>query len=240
MAITPEHGGRKHVDETPAPFGSHERMNAHPADQVATRDLPPLALRAAFNPRSVNLEARTVDVIWSTGAKVLRGFFDRFWEELSMDPKHVRLARLDNSGGLLNSHNTYDLASRIGTIETGTVKIAKGGEGLATVRFSKRADVEPIFLDVKDGIIRDVSVGYRVYKFEKVEDVTEKIPTYRAIDWEPYEISLVAVGADPGAGVRSETPATLESCQFILPGSARGLSDADRNRFLRLARASRF
>jgi hypothetical protein len=62
-------------------------MATSPSDQIATRDLPPLALRAAFNPRSVNLEKRTVDVTWSTGAKVLRGYFDRFYEELSMDPR---------------------------------------------------------------------------------------------------------------------------------------------------------
>jgi hypothetical protein len=44
------------------------------------------------------------------------------------------------------------------------------------------------------------------------------IPVYRATDWEPYEISIVPMGADAGALVRSqETPMSepgLEGQEF--------------------------
>jgi HK97 family phage prohead protease len=214
-------------------------MNAHLADQIATRDLPPLALRGAFNPRSVNLEARTVEVTWSTGAKVLRGFFDRFYEELSMDARHVRLERLNGGAPVLNTHDNYDLRGVLGVVVEGTAK-TDGKRGLATVRFCQAEDdpeADQIFRKVTDGIIQNVSVGYRVNKFQKTDDVENKIPTYRAIDWEPFEISFVPVGADAGAGVRAHATGLATPCEFILPGTVRGLSDADRNRFLRLAHA---
>lgn len=209
-------------------------------DTVITRDLPPLTLRAAFAPSSVNADKRTVDLTWSIGAKVLRGYFDRFWEELSLDPKHVRLDRL-NSGraSLLNAHNSYDLGAVIGVVESARVD---GKAGTARIRFAKAEDdpeADRIFRKVTDGIIANVSVGYRVYKFEKTENVDDKIPTYRAIDWEPLEVSLVPIGADAGAHVRT-VEADRVDCQFITRDASPALlllADADRARRLRLAEA---
>ena len=207
-----------------------------------TRDLPPMTLRAAFNPRSVNLPKRTVELTWSTGAKVLRGYFDKFYEELSLDPKHVRLGRLNGGAPLLDAHNSYELRGVLGVVEGGTATV-DGKQGKAVVRFAKAEDdplADAIFRKVQDGIIQNVSVGYRVHKFEKIEDVEIKIPTYRAIDWEPYEVSLVPMGADAGAGVRGAAICELTTCEFVTSGLAASvLSDADRNRALFLARVRR-
>jgi HK97 family phage prohead protease len=210
---------------------------------VITRDIPPLSTRAAFAPRTINESARTVALTWSTGAKVLRGFFDPFYEELSLDPKHVRLGRLNGGAPLLEAHQGADLSSVLGVVVEGTARV-NGTEGTATVRFARSEDdrrADEIFRKVKDGIITNVSVGYRVLKFEKTDDA--KIPTYRAIDWEPFELSLVPIGADAGAGVRSEFAyrAGLErnDCLFIPAdggGLVNGITDAERN--LRLARAT--
>ena len=41
--------------------------------------------RASITPSSINAEHRTADVIFSTGSRVLRGVFERFYEELSLD-----------------------------------------------------------------------------------------------------------------------------------------------------------
>ena len=72
-----------------------------------------------------------------------------------------------------------------------------------------RDEVEPIWRDIESGIIRDVSVGYRVHRFERVAkaDCTDggQRALYRTVDWEPFEISAVAIDADPGAGMRAET-----------------------------------
>lgn len=175
-----------------------------PNQNEETREIPQLTLRASFRPDTLDEEKRTVEIVWSTGAKVLRGFYDRFWEELSLDPKHVRMDRLTSGRApLLNSHASYDLGSVLGVVESARLE---KGRGVARVRFAKAEDdpeADRIFRKVKDGICPNISVGYRVYTFEKTESVEEKIPTYRAVDWEPHEISLVAMPADAGAGVRS-------------------------------------
>jgi HK97 family phage prohead protease len=188
----------------------------------STIAVPPLALRAEVVPSSLDEEARTVKVTWTTGARVLRGFYDRFWEELSLDPKHVRLDRLNSGAPLLNSHDSFDLRGVIGVVEPGSVALQKK-KGTATVRFARAEDdpeADKIFRKVADKIITNVSVGYRIHKMEKVEDGDDKIPVYRAVDWEPHEISMVPIGADAGAGVRAvdddgPNRTDLNKCVFV-------------------------
>lgn len=161
--------------------------------------------RALFVPESVNAEARTVEVIWSTGARVARyGFDGAYMEELSMDPQSIRMGRLNGGAPLLNSHGANSLTDVVGVVERAWVE---GGEGRAVVRFSSRDDVEPIFRDVRDGILRNISVGYRIWKTEESND--GNLTVKRAVDWEPHELSLVPIPADAGAQVRSEE--TLET-----------------------------
>lgn len=171
--------------------------------KTETRQVSPLSLRASLS--SVNLEKRTVELVWTTGAKVLRSsWFDgQFWEELSVDAAHVRMGRLNNGAPFLANHDGYDVARQLGVVMSARLE---NGKGTATVRFAKAEDdpeADKVFRKIADGIIQNVSVGYRTYKVEKLEDVEEKIPTLRAVDWEPYEISAVSMGADDGAGFRS-------------------------------------
>src|SRR5690606_27065274 len=77
---------------------------------------------------------------------------------------------------------------------------------------------------VRQGILPNVSVGYRVHKFEKVEGGDETTPVFRATDWEPHEVSLVTVGADAGAVIRSAPGAALNTCTLIHTES-RDMSD---------------
>lgn len=168
-----------------------------------TVDLPVMHTRAAFEPSTFNDDDRTVELIWTTGVRVRRStFFDGdYMEELSTDPAHVRLDRLNAGAPLLDSHNCYSLRSIVGVVERAWME---NGEGRAIVRFSDRDDVADIVADVKSGVIRNISVGYRIHAYE-VDESTDKLPTYRAIDWEPTEISLVSIPADVGAQVRSST-----------------------------------
>ncbi len=170
-----------------------------------------MSLRADVVPSSLDAEKRTVDVVWTTGARVMRGFFDQYWEELSLDPKHVRMGRLGSGAApLLNSHNADDLSSVIGVVETASLQKTKG---IATVRFARDPISDGIFQKVSDGIIKNVSVGYRVQKLEKVAEAEGKIPVFRATDWEPHEISMVPIGADAAAVTRAD--ATTNPCEFI-------------------------
>lgn len=162
-----------------------------------------LQTRAMFEPSTINVEERTVELVWSTGAQVRRASWSRgdYIEELSMAPGAVRLDRLNKGAPLLDAHDSYSLRSQIGVVQRAWLN---GNEGRALVKFSRRDDVESIFQDVIDGIYRNVSVGYKVHKTER--DETGTVPVERAVDWEPYELSLVPIPADAGAQVRSEEP----------------------------------
>src|SRR5688500_6942616 len=117
--------------------------------QISTVDLPAVCVRAEVG--SVNEAERTVDLIFSTGAAVDRMDYwsgKRYCEVLSLDPKHVRLKRLNEAGSLLDSHSAWSVGDIFGAVVPGSARIEKG-LAVATVRFSKRDAVEPIFQDVK-------------------------------------------------------------------------------------------
>jgi len=183
--------------------------------KVQTREIPSLEFRAALEPQSFNKSSRTVNVVFSTGSRVLRGgfFTEPFFEELSLEPGAVRLERLNNGAPVLNNHSNFRLDDVIGVVERASID---GERGFATLRFSSREDVSPIISDIEDGIIRNVSIGYRVFEFEQVGEEDE-IPIMRAIDFEPFEISVVPIGADAGAQIRSEQQ-TKNKCNFKLRG----------------------
>ena len=168
-----------------------------------TIELPALRRAAELAPNSANAEARTIDVVWSTGARVPRVpfFGDPYDEELSLDPDHVRLERLNGGAPFLKVHETGELNAVIGSVVPDSVRLEQG-RGVATIRFSERDDVVPIWRDILAGHIRAVSIGYQVHRYEvsKPEGSRE---VWRAVDWTPFEISAVPVGADPAAGFRS-------------------------------------
>lgn len=191
-------------------------MAMKPKKQIQTRQVGPLTLRAAVEPETLDPEKRTVDLTWTTGARVLRQpfFGEAYYEELSLNPRHVRLDRLRNGAPLLDSHNGYDLGGQIGVVEKARIE---NGVGIATVRFPSEgidAAADAIFRKVADGIVRNVSVGYRVHRLEKQKSGEEETPVMRATDWEPYEISLVPMGADPAASIRADG-AGLNLCEVI-------------------------
>ena len=162
-----------------------------------------LIRRANVSPSTLDVEKRTAEVIFSTGAKVRRNdLFGSFDEELSMDPAHVRLGRLQSGNAPFQLDHSGSVDSTVGVIEGARIS---NGLGLATVRFGKDARSDEIFQKVRDGLVRNVSVGYRIHKFEEVKGSDPKIPLMRATDWEPMEISAVAMGADPAAKFRSST-----------------------------------
>lgn len=179
-----------------------------------TLDTPLLSLRAAVRPGTVDIEQRTVEITWTTGSRGKRWSWSigEYQEELEVSAAAVRMDRLNNGAPFLNTHGQWDLDDVIGVVERAWLE---GSEGRAVIRFSNREEVEPIFRDVKDGILRNISVGYIVHRYVLVEDGEDLTPIYRAADWEPTELSLVPIGFDDGAKVRSAaTPAEYQGQRF--------------------------
>ena len=145
-----------------------------------------------FERAAVNEESRTVELAFASEQP-----YERWWgvEILDLGPQSVRLGRLTSGGPLLMDHDSRD---HIGVIES--VQIGADRVGRAVVRFGKSARAEEVFQDVKDGIRRNVSVGYMIHKAQLVE-TNDDTDTYRVTDWEPFEVSLVSVPADASVGV---------------------------------------
>lgn len=160
-----------------------------------------------IEPGSIDKAKRTVEVVWSTGARVRRTDWwtgEEYDEELGLSESEVRMGRLNGGANVLDSHGMVDpsLRSVIGVVERAW--ITGPTEARALLRFSDHPDFERIWHDVERGIIRNVSNGYRRYARREVTTAQDKVKVFRIIDWEPFEISMVGVPADAGASVRSE------------------------------------
>ncbi len=157
-------------------------------------------------PETWDEESRTLEIVWTTGAAVTRRDWwtgERWVEELSLEADHVRLGRLNGGAPLLDSHWSYGTSSVIGVVVDGTGRI-EDGRGLARVRLSRAPGDADITGKIIDGIIRSISVGYVVNEWLEVNPERKKgeAPIYRAIDWEPLEVSAVSIPADAGSGFR--------------------------------------
>lgn len=142
--------------------------------------------------REFDVDKRTVELAFSSTTPVRRWFGD---EVLSHDAGAVVLDRLLDGGAVLVGHDWND---QVGVVES--ARIDEDGVGRAVVRFGNSARASEIFQDIVDGIRRHVSVGYRVVKIEE-EDREGQPNLITVTRWEPFEISIVPVPADPTVGV---------------------------------------
>lgn len=163
-------------------------------------DMQNMSRFAVFERETVNTENRTVEVAFSSEEPVKRWFGD---EVLSHAPGACDLSRLNDGGAVLFNH-AWD--KHIGVIERAWIDSDKKGRAL--IRFGNSARAVEKWQDVQDGILRHISVGYRVNDMA-LDNPDADYDDYRYIvtSWEPYEISFVTVPADTTVGVgRSNTP----------------------------------
>lgn len=164
---------------------------------------------------SLDHESRAVEVAFSSTEP-----YERFFgvEVLDHATTSVRLGRLNDGGAVLVNHNTDQ---HIGVVERAWLD--GDNKGRAVVRLGRSSLAEQALKDIEDGILRHVSVGYRVH--EMLLEKSGKAGTldqYRVTDWEPYEISLVAIPADPTVGVgraaeEPEQTVIIKNLEFTEP-----------------------
>ena len=163
-----------------------------------------MAQRAITAPATVDRAARTVEVVWSTGARA-RNFVPALGlitEELEMSPNAVRMEALRSGRApVLDTHRRSGARDVLGRV---TAARLERGRGYATLQFSTAADVEPVWQRIADGTLRAVSVGYRVHRYQPRPDAATGETVHRAVDWEPFEISVVPVPVDRDAAVRAQ------------------------------------
>ena len=113
----------------------------------------------------------------------------------------VNLDRLNSIGVVLYNH---DRDKVVGRIDKAWVE---DGRGLAQITFDSDADSDVICQKVKSGTLKGVSVGYVVSRYEYVDEGEKSKdgrfegPVSVATAWEPLEVSIVSIPADPTVGV---------------------------------------
>lgn len=169
--------------------------------QISDRALRPAEMRSD----TLNVESRTVQIVFSTGAAVKRYSWDEgyYLEELEISASAVDLTRLNTGASLLNAHAQGSMADRLGAVVPGSARI-EGGKAVCTVQISRNAEGERLMVDLRDGMPLPISVGYKIHQYEKTEGDESSLPVYRATRWEPMEVSAVPVPADFGAQARNE------------------------------------
>lgn len=175
-----------------------------------------LQRRAMFLPGSFSDQDSSVEVVFSSETPVLTynseiGYFN---EVLSHETGCVRLQRLKDGASVLDNHNKYGSIKGILGV-TDDARVEKQ-QGIARIRLSTKEDNIGFVKDVKDGIVKNVSVGYKVYRYQDISTPDSDTRTLKAIDWEPYEISFVQVPADPRAQVRNDNE--KNECEIISEG----------------------
>lgn len=192
------------------------------ASQV--HDLPVQTRAASLVPSTYNEADNTVEVVWTTGASVRR--YD-YWNErpydeaLEVSTEAVDMARFDaGTVQALDGHQAWGgVAAILGIAQRGWIE---NGEGRAVLRLSQRPELAGIVADIRSGVIRAISFGYSVQRYEitRAQDRTDgiNVDLYRAVRWTPQEISFVTVPADANAGTRSQAGAQAAPGAAAAPG----------------------
>lgn len=148
----------------------------------------------------VDTDSRTVELSFSSETPYGRWFGD---EILCHDEECINLERFNNGLGTVLFNHDRDAV--VGHVEKVWLE---DNRGKALARFDTDEQSETIFQKVQSGTLKGVSVGYAIYRYEVLEDEDTKStngrfsgPAYVVTDWEPLEISIVSVPADPTVGV---------------------------------------
>ena len=168
---------------------------------------------------TIDEENRTVRVSISSETPVLRqSFFSSPWlEVLGHKRGEVDLGRLKN-GAPVHYNHSRERADRLGVVESATIT---NNRVEAVVRFSKSSRVDDVWDDVKDGVLRNVSVGYRINERKLTREGADGGPDeFRVTSWTPMEVSFVDIPADPSVGVGRDDGGNLAYRVIDIPARA--------------------
>lgn len=149
----------------------------------------------------IDEDSRRVRLSFSSEEPYLRSswFEDAWLEVLGHGADEVDMSRLGSGGApVLYGHNRHDQSAHIGVVEKAWLE---GGKGYADIRLSMRETLEDIWKDIKDGIVRNVSVGYQIMERTLTRQGDDGPNEYRVTKWLPMEVSLVTVPADATVGI---------------------------------------
>ncbi len=156
---------------------------------------------------NVDIKNRTVPIIWSTGAKVLRKRKKQspdeedsfFYEELLMTREAIDLSELNSGAPVLLDHFPQTTTNTVGVIVENSADVVDG-KGIGLARFASDPISDASFTKVNEKIITKLSNGYAAKEGEWItRKDNELYDTLLITRWKPFEVSLVAFPADNGA-----------------------------------------
>ncbi|GEM_PF-292073 len=149
-----------------------------------------------FQSETLNEDERTVWVVAATETPVRRYFGN---EILLCTRKAVVATRLKNMP-VLDSHRSTSVKDILGqVIETRF----EGRQLHMKLLFADNDNGNAALALVRDGMLHSVSVGYGILEAEESTG-RNGVPVVTVTRWEPTEISLVSVPADPNATIRGK------------------------------------
>lgn len=140
---------------------------------------------------------------------------ERFWgkEILSHDANAINLDRAKDGLPLLWNH---DNDKPIGIVID--IKLDDDGKLRGLLRFSNNAKAQEVWRDIKDGFLKNISIGYRILDWEENKDVVT------VTKWELFEASITPVPADSSVGIgRSFDTKTAE--ESLMNKTAEGYAE---------------
>lgn len=162
--------------------------------------------RALINSESFNKENRSFDVVIATETPVFRrGWEEDYNEILGCKPDEIRMTRASRGLPVFDLHGFKGMGAQDQLGRCTDIRF-EGDKMIGTITLGARAD-DALISDVENGIVKDISVGYNVYKYMREPTEDGKTPNYRAVDWEPFEVSFAPVQADVNAGIREKNDA---------------------------------
>ena len=114
-------------------------------------------------------------------------------EVLNMDEKSMDLTRLNDGAPLLYQHDADRI---VGVVQKAYIKNKRAYAKVKLANNELGREMQEL---IRDGIIRNVSFGYKINAMEADESTLPV--TYRATNYQPFEISLVTVPADESVGI---------------------------------------
>ena len=130
-------------------------------------------------------------------------FFDDPWiEVLGHNESEVDLSRLNEGAAVILNHG-MDAIENSGLRSVGRTTMAwlQAGRGYVEVKMSRREGMEGLLQDIKDNLIPGVSVGYRIIEKTLIAQEEGQPAKYRVTKWQPVEITLCDIPADPTVGI---------------------------------------
>lgn len=180
---------------------TEEELHASPDVLMGTRQrVDGIVYRAEQGPAAiVDEENRTIKVSFSSDAPYLRSSWweDPWIEVLGHAEDEVDLSRMNN-GASVHYNHSRTREDRLGAVLEASTD---GKRTSATLQLSERESIDDIWNDLLKGLIKNVSVGYKIHERILIKHNEDGPDEYRVTKWEPVEVSLVDIPLDPTVGV---------------------------------------